>query len=140
MIGANVTIVSGGHSIYPHLRWSENVLEGGGTVGATADGAPISIGDDCWFGANVTVVQGVKIGNGCTIGAGSVVVKDIPDRCVAVGNPCRVVKRLDEIPHETRQEYIKRFQNGDNGGKMSWTLDEVPAGVTRVSRESRKET
>ncbi|EIW72617.1 hypothetical protein TREMEDRAFT_55980 [Tremella mesenterica DSM 1558] len=68
MIGANATIISGGHTILPSNRWPES----GNLLDPTAD--------DCWLGANVTVLQGVRIGDGCTIGAGSVVVKDIPDR------------------------------------------------------------
>ncbi|RXK37534.1 hypothetical protein M231_05159, partial [Tremella mesenterica] len=119
MIGANATIMSGGHSVFPSNRWPESTS----LLDPTADGAPIYIGSDCWFGANVTVLQGVRIGDGCTIGAGSVVVKDIPDRCVAVGNPCRVIKRLDDIPAESMEEYIERFKNGDNGGKMKWAHD-----------------
>lgn len=53
---------------------------------------PITIGNDVWIGANVTVLRGVHIGNGAVIGAGSVVVKDIPEYSIAVGNPARVVK------------------------------------------------
>lgn len=53
------------------------------------------IGDNVTLGVNVTIIGGVTIGNNVVIGAGSVVVKDIPDNCVAVGNPCRVIKTLD---------------------------------------------
>lgn len=53
---------------------------------------PITVGNNVWFGAGVTVVPGVTIGDNCVIGAGSVVVKDIPSNSVAVGNPCRVIK------------------------------------------------
>lgn len=56
---------------------------------------PIHIGDDCWFGGSVIVLPGVRIGNGCTIGAGAVVTKDIPDRSIAVGNPARVIKTIN---------------------------------------------
>ncbi|KAK6218655.1 galactoside O-acetyltransferase [Colletotrichum tabaci] len=58
---------------------------------------PITIGDDCWIGANVTVLPGVKIGKGCTIGAGALVNRDIPDYSVAVGVPAKVVKKVDPI-------------------------------------------
>lgn len=58
------------------------------------DEAPVTIGNNVWIGANVVIVPGVTIGEGSTIGAGSVVVKDIPAHCVAVGNPCRVIKKL----------------------------------------------
>ena len=55
---------------------------------------PVTIGDNVWIGGSVTILPGVTIGSNVTIGAGSVVVKDIPDGCVAVGNPCRVLKML----------------------------------------------
>lgn len=55
---------------------------------------PIKVGNNVWFGGNVTVLAGVTIGDNCTIGAGSVVVKDIPANSVAVGNPCKVIKEL----------------------------------------------
>lgn len=61
------------------------------TLGATSKGRPI-IGDNVSLGANVTIIGNVHIGNNVTIGAGSVVVKDLPDNCVAVGNPARVIK------------------------------------------------
>ncbi len=56
---------------------------------------PITVGNNVWFGAGVTVCPGVTIGDNCVIGAGSVVVKDIPKNSVAAGNPCRVLRRTD---------------------------------------------
>ena len=56
---------------------------------------PITVGNDVWFGAGVSVLPGVTIGNNCVIGAGSVVTKNIPANSVAVGNPCRVIKSVD---------------------------------------------
>lgn len=47
-----------------------------------------------YCGAKVMIIGGIRIGNNVTIGAGSVVVKDIPDDCVAVGNPARVIKQV----------------------------------------------
>lgn len=55
---------------------------------------PITVGEDCWIGGGVTICPGVRIGDRCIIGAGSVVVKDIPDDSLAVGNPCRVIRKL----------------------------------------------
>lgn len=57
---------------------------------------PIRIGDDCWLGGNVTILPGVTIGSGTIIGAGSVVTKDIPENVIAVGNPCRVLRKVTE--------------------------------------------
>ncbi len=54
----------------------------------------ITIGNNVWIGGNVCVLPGVNIGDNCVIGAGSVVVKDIPANSVAVGNPCKVVKSI----------------------------------------------
>ena len=53
---------------------------------------PIKVGNNVWFGGNVTVLAGVEIGDNVVIGAGSVVVKSIPSNSVAVGNPCKVIK------------------------------------------------
>lgn len=55
---------------------------------------PITVGNDVWIGGNVCVLPGVTIGDDCVIGAGSVVVKDIPPHSVAVGNPCKVIKKI----------------------------------------------
>ena len=55
---------------------------------------PITIGDDVWIGGNTVVMQGVRIGSGSVIGAGSVVTHDIPAGVIAFGNPCRVVRPI----------------------------------------------
>lgn len=57
---------------------------------------PITVGDNVWIGAGVHVMPGVHIGNNVVIGGGSVVVKDIPDNSMAVGNPCRVIREITE--------------------------------------------
>lgn len=57
---------------------------------------PITIGDGCWLGGGVIVLPGVNIGRGAVIGAGSVVTKDIPENSLAVGNPCRVIRKLNQ--------------------------------------------
>lgn len=56
--------------------------------------APIHIGDNCWLGGSAVVLQGVRIGDNVTIGAGSVVNRDIPDNVLAAGNPCRIIREL----------------------------------------------
>ena len=62
----------------------------------------VIVGDGSWLGENVCVI-GAKIGKNCVIGANSVVTKDIPDYCVAVGAPAKVIKRFDFV----NQQWIK---------------------------------
>ena len=57
--------------------------------------APIEIGNKVWIGESVIILKGVRIGNGCVIGAGSIVKHDIPENCIALGSPAKVVKRFD---------------------------------------------
>ena len=57
---------------------------------------PIVIGDNCWIGADVTILPGVTIGSNTIIGAKSVVTKDIPDHVLALGSPCRVIRPITE--------------------------------------------
>ncbi len=89
-IGPNVSIYTACHSTDPIERNTKREWA-----------RPVTIGDNVWIGGSVTILPGVTIGSGTTIGAGSVVVKDIPDNCVAVGNPCRVVRWL--TPHSSNE-------------------------------------
>lgn len=90
--GPNVTIVTPLHPLLPDER--NAIVDETGVSKALCYAKPVSIGDDCWLGANVVVCPGVTIGPGCVIGAGSVVIRDIPPYSLAVGNPCRVMRRL----------------------------------------------
>lgn len=62
--------------------------------GVVQKGQTVTIGDGSYIGINAVIVGNVKIGKHCVIGANSVVTKDVPDYCVAVGSPARVIKRL----------------------------------------------
>ncbi|SMS13476.1 sugar O-acetyltransferase [Levilactobacillus zymae] len=92
MCGHNVTLVTPMHP----LRYQDRNLR------TRPDGSkydleyakPITIGNNCWLASNVTVIGGVTIGDGCVIGAGSVVIHDIPANSLAVGNPCRVLRPI----------------------------------------------
>jgi acetyltransferase-like isoleucine patch superfamily enzyme len=64
--------------------------------GITAQG--ISIGDGSWIGSGAIILDGVRIGRNVVVGAGAVVTKDIPDYCIAVGNPARVIRNLRTDP------------------------------------------
>ena len=57
---------------------------------------PIKVGNNVWFGAGVTVLPGITIGDDTVIGAGSIVTKNIPSGVVAVGNPCKVLRAITE--------------------------------------------
>lgn len=89
MIGPNVTIATAGHPILPELREK-----------AYQFNQPVHIGRNCWLGAGVVVLPGVTIGDNSVIGAGSIVTKDIPANVVAVGNPCRVLREINEHDRE----------------------------------------
>ena len=62
--------------------------------GIVQKGQKVSIGDGSYIGINAVIVGNVKIGKPCAIGANSVVTKDVPDYCVAVGSPAKVIKKM----------------------------------------------
>ena len=88
-IGRNAFIGPGVH-IYAAYHPTDPTTRNSGMELA----APVKIGDDCWIGGHVTICPGVTIGDGTTLGTGSVVVKDVPARILAAGNPCRVIRKL----------------------------------------------
>lgn len=92
--GPNVTIVTPMHPKLPEER--HGLLCPDGERRYLCYAKPVVIGNECWIGANVVICPGVTIGDNCVIGAGSVVTKDIPANSIAVGNPARVLKKLDE--------------------------------------------
>ena len=92
--GPNVTIVTPCHPMLPEER--KRLMCADGVVRRLCYAKPVVVGNDCWFGANVVVCPGVTIGDGCVIGAGSVVTRDIPPMSFAAGNPCRVIREITE--------------------------------------------
>ena len=94
-IGSNVMFGPGVHiytATHPLDKTERRLLE---------IAKPITIGDDCWIGGQSVICPGITIGAGTVIGAGSVVTKDIPENCLAVGNPAKVIRKLNE--NENRQ-------------------------------------
>ena len=85
MIGPNVTICTTGHPVYPLYRKMTAHYS-----------LPIHIGNNVWIGAHSVILPGVTIGDNSVIGAGSIVTRDIPANVVAVGNPCRVKRKISE--------------------------------------------
>ncbi len=92
--GPNVSILTPVHPFLPKER--NCYLNEKGILSDKEYAKPISIGSNCWIASNVIILGGVHIGEGCVIGAGSVVNKDIPPFSLAVGNPCRVVRKITE--------------------------------------------
>lgn len=84
-IAPNVSIYTAGHPIHPVSRNSGYEY-----------GKEVVIGDNVWLGGNTVICPGVHIGDNVVIGAGSVVTKDIPDWCIAAGNPCKVIRKISD--------------------------------------------
>lgn len=110
MIASNAYITdSDWHDIYNRI-----------SIGKTA---PIKIEDNVWIGDSVIVCKGVTIGENSIVGAGAVVVDDIPANCVAAGNPAKIVKKLDPDQRiTTRAQWFsepeKLFRDFDQADKV----------------------
>lgn len=111
-LAPNVAIYTAGHPVHPDTRNSGYEY-----------GKKVTIGNNVWIGGNVVICPGVSIGNNVVIGAGSVVTRDIPDWSIAVGNPCKVHKKISEadrrkfykdedIDEEAWKDMIKRGYAG----------------------------
>ena len=93
LLAPNVAIYTAGHPVHPDIRNTGYEY-----------GIEVTIGDNVWIGGNTVICPGVHIGSNSVIGAGSVVTKDIPDRVIAAGNPCRVIR---EITEEDQNYYFR---------------------------------
>lgn len=96
LFAPNVSLFTAGHPIDATLRSQEYEYA-----------FPITIGDDVWVGGNTVINPGVTIGSNVVIGSGSVVTKDIPSNCIAVGSPCRVIR---DITEEDKRYYYKKLK------------------------------
>ena len=92
--GPNVTIVTPMHPMIAEER--RGMICSDGVERFLCYAKPVTIGNDCWFGANVVVCPGVTIGDNCVIGAGSVVTRDIPSNSFAAGVPAKVIRMITE--------------------------------------------
>lgn len=72
-------------------------------------GKPIVIGDSVWIGGNTVINPGVTIGSNVVIGSGSVVTKDIPDGVIAVGNPCKVLRKISDEDTKYWQDLANEY-------------------------------
>lgn len=94
MIASNVQIYTASHPVLPKERLVPDWKERGTTFFRTY-ARPVVIRDNAWIGGGCIILPGVTVGENSVVGAGSVVTRDVPDNCVAAGNPCRVLRSLD---------------------------------------------
>lgn len=103
LFGPRVCVYTACHPMDPEVRAS-----------GLEYGKPVTIGNRVWVGGNTVINPGVTIGNDVVIGSGSVVTRDLPDKVVAVGNPCRILREVNEEDH--RYWKNKQMEYLGNGG------------------------
>ena len=99
-IGPHVSIYTAAHPIDSSIRNTNLEIA-----------KPVTIGDNVWIGGNTVINPGVTIGNDVVIGSGSVVTKDIPNRVIAVGNPCRVLREITKKDEEYWNQQYFDYRN-----------------------------
>lgn len=107
-MGPNCNIFTPCHPIHHELR-KEKVTE---------YALPVTVGSHSWIGGDVVITPGVTIGENCVIGAGSVVTKDIPDNSIAVGNPCKVIRKINDKDREYINSLILDDETKDSKYKQ----------------------
>lgn len=107
-MGPNCNIFTPCHPIHHELR-KEKVTE---------YALPVTVGSHSWIGGDVVITPGVTIGENCVIGVGSVVTKDIPDNSIAVGNPCKVIRQVNDKDREYINSLILDDETKDSKYKQ----------------------
>lgn len=107
-MGPNCNIFTPCHPIHHELR-KEKVTE---------YALPVTVGSHSWIGGDVVITPGVTIGENCVIGAGSVVTKNIPDNSIAVGNPCKVIRQVNDKDREYINSLILDDETKDSKYKQ----------------------
>lgn len=118
LIAPNVQFYTATHPIDYNERFVENWDENSGELFFSTRSLPITVEDNVWIGGGSIILAGITIGKGSVIGAGSVVTKSIPANCVALGNPCRVIRYLKS---DNKIQTIKSFK------LRNWNRADVPA-------------
>lgn len=118
LIAPNVQFYTATHPIDYNERFVENWDENSGELFFRTRSLPITVEDNVWIGGGSIILAGITIGTGSVIGAGSVVTKSIPANCVAVGNPCKVIRYLKS---DNKIQTIKSFK------LRNWNRADIPA-------------
>ena len=118
LIAPNVQFYTATHPIDYNERFVENWDENSGELFFRTQSLPITVEDNVWIGGGSIILAGITIGTGSVIGAGSVVTKSIPANCVAVGNPCKVIRYLKS---DNKIQTIKSFK------LRNWNRADIPA-------------
>jgi len=95
LIASNVQIYTATHPVELAERLTKNWNPESGEYFWRTYALPVKIGNNCWLGGGVIVLPGVTVDEGAVIGAGAVVTKDIPANVLAVGNPCKVLRKIN---------------------------------------------
>lgn len=95
LIGPSVQLYTVSHPVELTDRLTPNWKSDSEEFFCRTYSLPIKIGAGSWIGGGTIILPGITIGEGAVIGAGSVVTKDIPSNCVAVGNPCRIIRNIN---------------------------------------------
>lgn len=118
LIAPNVQFYTATHPIDYNERFVENWDENSGELFFRTRSLPITVEDNVWIGGGSIILAGITIGTGSVIGAGSVVTKSVPANCVAVGNPCKVIRYLKS---NNKIQTIKSFK------LRNWNRADIPA-------------
>ena len=96
LVASNVQLYTSAHPVELSERLTPGFTPGSSEYFCRTYALPITIGSGCWIGGGVIILPGVTIGDGSVIGAGSVVNKDIPANSLAAGNPCRIIRNINQ--------------------------------------------
>ena len=141
-IGNDVQITRGVTILTHGYDWSVIKSVYGEVLGSSGK---VTIGNNVFIGMNSLILKGVKIGNNVIIGAGSIVTRDIPDNCVAVGNPAKIICSLDEYRKKRldaqlaeAQELVREYRlvyHKEPGpaelGEFFWLFEDNPIGLPK---------
>ena len=105
MFGPNVPVATASLPISPEHRKQDYQYN-----------MPVHIGSNCWIGAGAIILPGVTIGDNTIIGAGSIVTSDIPPDVIAVGNPCKIMRKINDddrklISHGVQMELVTEYDS-----------------------------